>query len=197
MQGWGANLGATLRGQKASILLEIQELDHEADQVGLSADDWSHRYSLETSIMEIYKGKEAFWRQRSRQNWTIQGESNTAYFHAIANGRRRKCSIPCLWDEGSLLEDHREISDHIYAFYRELFSASPRSGLALGVDFCPEAARVTMEENRELTLPFLQSEVAEAIKAMKSNSAPGPDGLPVVFFQTFWEQLCPMIMRMF
>jgi mannosylglycoprotein endo-beta-mannosidase len=66
--------------------------------------------------MEIYKGEEVFWRQRSRQKWLLQGDANTAYFHAIANGRRQKCSIPCLWNGDLLLEEAREISGHIYSF---------------------------------------------------------------------------------
>uniref|UniRef100_A0ACD5UL18 Uncharacterized protein n=1 Tax=Avena sativa TaxID=4498 RepID=A0ACD5UL18_AVESA len=105
--------------------------------------------------MEIYKGEEAFWRQQSRQNWTVLGESNTAYFHAIANGRRRKCSIPCLWEGESLLESPQALSSHIYAFYRGLFSASPQSGVSLAPDFWAGEALVSPEENAGLTLPFL------------------------------------------
>jgi hypothetical protein len=32
---------------------------------------------------------------------------------------------------------------------------------------------------------------------MKSNSAPGPDGFPVVFFQRFWEKIQAAILPMF
>jgi mannosylglycoprotein endo-beta-mannosidase len=132
--------------------------------------------------MEIYKGEESFWWQRSRQNWILKGDANTTYFHAIANGRRRKCSIPCLWDNDRLLEDNSDISAHTYSFYKELFTASPRSGVALAVDFWPLGARVTDDENVELTLPFLPEEVARAVRDMKANLALGSDGLTVSFF---------------
>jgi hypothetical protein len=147
--------------------------------------------------MEIYKGEETFWRQRSRQKWILQGDANTAYFRAIANGRRRKCSIPYLWEGDHLLEDPVELSSHIYSFYKELFSAGPRSGVSLAADLWPPRARVSADENAELTLPFLPEEVARAISGMKACSAPGPDGLPVVFFQKFWDHLKTVIMPMF
>jgi hypothetical protein len=197
MRGWGANVGASTRLQKAALLEEIQALDRAADLVGLSADEWAHRYALETSLVEIFKGEELFWRQRSRQNWLLQGDANTAYFHAVANGRRRKCFVPCLWDNENLIEEAGALSSHIYAFYKGLFSAEPHTGVALADDFWPLGARVTDDENVELILPFLPDEVERAVKAMKANSAPGPDGLPVAFFQTFWRDLQPVIMPMF
>jgi mannosylglycoprotein endo-beta-mannosidase len=182
MRGWGANLGAELRQSKTIILGRIQALDAASASVGLSADEWLQRYALETSIMEIYKGEEVFWRQRSHQNWLLIGDANTAYFHAIANGRRRRCAIPCLWEDDSLLEDARDISNHIYSFYKELFTAGPRSGVSLVEDFWPVRARVSANDNMELTLPFSPDEVRRAIMEMKADSAPGPDGLPVIFF---------------
>jgi mannosylglycoprotein endo-beta-mannosidase len=139
--------------------------------------------------MEIYKGEEVFWRQRSRQNWLLKGDANTAYFHAIANGRRQRCAIPCLWEDDNLLEDTRDISNHVYSFFKELFMAGPRSGVSLAEDFWPDRAMVSADENMELTLPFSPEEVRRAIMEMKADSAPGLDGLPVIFFQKFWEKI--------
>jgi hypothetical protein len=48
---------------------------------------------------------------------------------------------------------------------------------------------VSNDENMELTIPFLLEEVRRAIMEMKVDSAPGPDGLPVIFFQKFWERI--------
>lgn len=197
MRGWGANLGAELRARKGELLDQIKTLDVLADSAGLSADEWLQRYSLEASLMEIYKGEELFWQCRGGQKWLLEGDANTAYFQAIANGRRRKCSIPCLWDGETLLEHPEEISAHIYSFYKELFTASPRGGASLAANFWPPEARVTGDENGGLTLPFSPEEVHGAIASMKAGSAPGPDGLPVAFFQKFWPVLRPVIMKMF
>jgi hypothetical protein len=48
---------------------------------------------------------------------------------------------------------------------------------------------VSANENVELTHPFSPEEVGKAIMEMKADSAPGPDGLPVVFFQVLGENL--------
>ena len=197
MKGWGANLGAELRSRKGALLDQIKVLDDLADRQGLSPDDWLRRYALESSLMDIYKSEELFWQRRGGQNWLLKGDANTAYFQAIANGRRRKCAIPFLWDGDVLLESPNDISTHIYSFYKELFSAEPRGGVSLCADFWPPAEQVSDAEKAELTLPFSPEEVGRAIASMKACSAPGPDGLPVVFFQKFWEILRPIIMPMF
>jgi hypothetical protein len=58
---WGAYLGAELRQKKGLILDRIQGLDAVSDFVGLSAEELLQRYSLETFLMDIYKGEEVFW----------------------------------------------------------------------------------------------------------------------------------------
>ena len=52
-------------------------------------------------------------------------------------------------------------------------------------------------KNEALTAPFSEEEVWLAIKGMNSAFAPGPDGLPVKFFQTFWHTIKPEIMALF
>ncbi|KAE8787175.1 hypothetical protein D1007_38952 [Hordeum vulgare] len=197
MKGWGANLGADLRARKGALLGQIKTLDDLADGTGLSPDYWIRRYSLDAELMGIFSSEELFWQRRGGQNWLLKGDANTAYFQAIANGRRRKCVIPFLRDGDALLESPKDISSHIYSFYKELFSADLRGGSSLCEDFWPLADQVSDVENAELTLPFSSEEVGHAIASMKACSAQGPDGLPVVFFQRFWETVRPVIMPMF
>jgi mannosylglycoprotein endo-beta-mannosidase len=106
--------------EKNEILQQISVLDSMADGVGLNDDGWGLRYHLEENLMLIYQREEDYWCQRSRVQWTLQGDANTAYFHAIANGRRRKCAITALASPSGPITDKLAIQEHVYSFYREL-----------------------------------------------------------------------------
>ena len=43
--------------------------------------------------------------------------------------------------------------------------------------------------NEELLRPFDVSEVQFALKQMDSDTAPGPDGLPPIFYKKFWSKI--------
>jgi hypothetical protein len=51
-------------------------------------------------------------------------------------------------------------------------------------------------ENRELELTFTSEELDEVLLSMKPDSAPGPDGLPVLFFKKFWGTLKGVILQL-
>jgi hypothetical protein len=63
---------------------------------------------------------EEYWHQRGRRNWILKGDANTKYFHAFANGRRRKCAITCINSEAGPVTDQQAIQRHIYDFYLAL-----------------------------------------------------------------------------
>jgi hypothetical protein len=69
--------------KKNEILQQISVLDSMADGVGLNDDGSGLHYHLEESLMLIYQREEDYWRQRTRVQWTLQGDANTTYFHAI------------------------------------------------------------------------------------------------------------------
>lgn len=61
-----------------------------------------------------------------------------------------------------------------------------------------EGPQLVLEtEIAALTTPFSEEEVWAAIKGMNSSSAPGPDGLPVKFFQVFWNTIKGEVKAMF
>jgi hypothetical protein len=54
--------------------------------------------------------------------------------------------------------------------------------------------RVSDAENEDLMLSFSGEEVDGVLKAMKVDTAPGPDGFPVIFFKRFWALVKPYIL---
>ena len=103
LKGWGANLGSEERAMNGNILAQIQTLDQQADSSDLDDEGWALRYHLEEQLTHLLKVEEEYWRQRSCQNWLLKGDANTAYFHAMANGRRRKCAISRLVSEQGVI----------------------------------------------------------------------------------------------
>jgi hypothetical protein len=54
------------------------------------------------------------------------------------------------------------------------------------MDFWEEEERVTLQENEILEAPFSKEEVKEAVFGSYAEGAPGLDGFPFLFYQTFW-----------
>jgi hypothetical protein len=78
------------------------------------------------------------------------------------------------------------IQEHIYAFYRELLSASTPRGCGLVPNTWGVSRLVSMEENYQLYLTFIEAELEAIVKDMKPDTAPGPYGFPLLFFKRFW-----------
>ena len=119
--------------------------------------------------MEIYSKEEEFWRQRGSINWVLFGDAKTAYFQAIANGRRRRCSIPLLWEGGQLFQDPQAIRLLVDDFYKSLFQGRPQNGVALADHIWSRDQQISLEENAALLAPFDVAEVETFVKAMNTT----------------------------
>lgn len=64
------------------------------------------------------------------------------------------------------------------------------------VNWC-EDEKVSDTDNEMLTKKFTEEEVKIAVFSMEKNTAPGPDYLPVGFFQACWEIIKQDMMDMF
>jgi hypothetical protein len=119
------------------------------------------------------------------------------YFHLIANGKHRRKKIFQLeQDEGTII-GQENIKNYITEFYKNLFGPPIDSHFSLLESMNPDIPQLSNEENDILTADFIVKEVYEAILNMEKNKAPGPDGFPAEFYQTFWEILKDDLMVMF
>lgn len=193
LRGWGNNRGRDTAVLKADTLREIILLDTRADVAGLSEAEWQHRYVLENTIIKIYKAEEIYWRQRGRFLSLTKGDINTSFFHAVANGNKRRTTIPRLITPSGDITAQVDLVQHIYEYYTELIGTERPRWASLAPNVWDASKMVSDADNAAILLSFSDEEIEGALKAMKTDTAPGPDGFPVAFFKKCWPWLKPLI----
>jgi hypothetical protein len=82
-------------------------------------------------------------------------------------------------------------------FYKELFAKEPKEDITIGESFWDEGDFISQEENDMLTAPFTEKEIKEGIFSCYAEGAPGPDGIPFLFYQKFWDIIKDDIVSLF
>ena len=114
------------------------------------------------------------------------GDRNTKFFQSKASQRCRHNYITKLYDStGRWCTRQSQVNDTILGFYRELFTSVNLENLADVVEVIPQV--VTESMNDTLTRAFTIQEVEVAMKKMAPLKAPGPDGMPPLFYQSYWS----------
>lgn len=119
-RGWCRNNDNAIKKEKQALKDRLSELDGKGDTTCLNEVEWQEIYNLEVRMEQIYTYEEIRWQRRGGETWLLKGDTNTSYFHKIANGRR-KCEITKLENEDRILIDQKEIKMHIEGYYKNLF----------------------------------------------------------------------------
>jgi hypothetical protein len=84
----------------------IDDLEVLAEVRPLSTKEIELKSQLSAEIAKLLREEELKWYQRSKGQFILEEESNTRYFHSVANGRHRKKRIHSLvQDEESVREN--------------------------------------------------------------------------------------------
>jgi hypothetical protein len=153
----------------------------------LTPQEMDLKHCLKARLVQLLRKEEIKWYQRLKTNMLLKGDSNTKYFHLLANEKHRKTWIFQLEEGGQIIKGGENLKTYITNYYKGLFGPLDHEDISLNENRRNDLTQVLDEDNEMLAACFTEKEVKEAIFEMKHNKAPGPDGFPVEFYQRFWK----------
>ena len=177
---WNHNIFGNVRKELAKKKEPLVAAEMEAQIHGQNA----RLRALKEEINTLLDNEAHMWSQRSHTLWLKNGDNNTKFFHCQATKRSKKNLIHGIMDEDNNWRvEPDEIATHLINYQQELFTSSNPISHGVALEYIPRV--ITDHMNATLAAPFQVKEVKEALKQMAPLKAPGPDGIPPLFYRHF------------
>ncbi|XP_060200680.1 uncharacterized protein LOC132628946 [Lycium barbarum] len=79
--------------------------------------------------VQFLKLQEVVLRQKAKANWLTDGDRNTAYFHSVIKGRRKKLSLQRIQDNtGQWREGTEDVANALVDYFQNIFNSDNSTG---------------------------------------------------------------------
>ncbi|KAL3682578.1 hypothetical protein R1sor_000600 [Riccia sorocarpa] len=198
-QLWGKKLAAQRKEKHRRLSLKVQGM---MLQLQVNPANVYIQLKLEAAQMDLssWEGEKARWIQKQQDSrWEEDGERTTKLFFNSVAARKQQTLIHALKDnQGTLHTDHEEIMEMATDYFAEILQeppSDPQQQLDTDALLSHMQAQVTLTERTEMQKAFTAEELLTAAKLLGRNKCPGPDGVPLEFFLTYWDTVSPLILR--
>ncbi|XP_028055424.1 uncharacterized protein LOC114259592 [Camellia sinensis] len=172
---------------------ELHALDRIAEERVLHQSEMARKREARYEVWKLYISVEWLWHQQSKMNWSLHGDKNTRFFHAVASTRHNWNMINSISVNGVSLEEPSRVKHEVFLHFKKHFKESWVNRPVLGGEFKLIEGTISYH----LVSDFTKAEVWAAIKESNSNKAPGPDGFNLLCYQKFWRIMKQEIMQFF
>jgi hypothetical protein len=200
LKNWNKDCFGNVHSLVNTAEMKLQQIQ---DQIQLNGhtDNLLHEERVASTMYEEALNKqEAFWQEKARVNWHLEGDRNTKYFHRLTKIKTSTKTITTLQDGDQVLDDQTLIANHVVNFYKNLFCTNfVLQDSLLAEEVIPKL--VNDDINALMTVLPSHVEIKAAVFALNKDSAPGPDGFGAYFFQTYWDliktDVCNAVLEFF
>jgi exonuclease III len=197
IQGVAADLKDWNKSSLGNLEKRIAKIKKELERCRRSWPDQdmvNKEHVLRFKLDRLEEQKDCFWKQRAHVNWLTKGDRNSKFFHSFASERRRNNRIKKLKNAaGVAVEGEEEMAAVITNYFQNLFTSNVGDRIEeLLIHVIP---RVTEEMNANLLKEFTEAEVVDALENIGDLKAPGPDGMPSIFYKKHWEFVGPHVIK--
>jgi hypothetical protein len=173
-------------GDLQNRIKKLKEELEECRRGEITAQNVAKEQRIRFKLERLEDQWEMSWRQRAHVNWLEKGDRNTSYFHSFANERKKHNHISRLkGGDGEVVEGEEGLQALVTNYFFNLFTPMAGSNADHVLDNIQP--RVTPVMNEVLAAEFSREEIKAALDSIGDLKAPGPDGMPAVFYKRFWE----------
>lgn len=179
------------RKQEDNLLKAISDLKKEIRP------DLNKLRLLEQQLTDLVQKRLDGVKIRSRAQWVEDGEKPTKYFFELERKKQAAARITKLSTPEGDAESDEDILNAANRYYQQLYNDDP-----IDKDFQDQLLKnmdnqLSDYERQRCEGPIDRAELDKAVAKMHKNKAPGPDGLTIEFYQTFWSDLADDLCELF
>ncbi|CAN0870549.1 Putative ribonuclease H protein At1g65750 [Linum grandiflorum] len=181
LRRWNKDVFGIIEKRKAGLEKRLEEAEiATSDDSTLIGAEMAIRRELEDTLRQ----EELLWLQKSRNEWNVDGDRNTKFFHLTTLRRRARNRITCLKDNSGLWVTNTEDLVQLAVSYFSEFYRDNQIGTTLPIEM---VVTLLPCQAARLARPILIDEVWNAVREMGPLKAPGVDGFQPIFYQKCWE----------
>jgi hypothetical protein len=100
-------------------------------------------------------------------------------------GGNKKNTLVSLKQNDVIIQGNDNLLQHATNYYKNIFGPTVGNLIPFDPNMWNPHEKLTLDENLEICKTFFMEDVKSALDSMAKNKAPGPDNIPVEFYQHY------------